>query len=410
MDCIPSGPVSSLSTILGHNPEVRIVRIVVRKGRHEVMVRVTEDNQNPLRRLVSNLPGVIYRCANDADRTMAFISDGAQEISGYPASDFLGNAKRAFTSLIHPDDLPELRQVVDRALSERRPFAVDYRIITASQEIRWVYDNGQGVLDAEGALLHLEGAIFDVSDRKLTEEALQTAKHEAELANRSKSEFLANMTHELRTPLNAIIGFADLMTKEAFGPLGDSNYREYANDIQAAGQHLLDLISAILDLSKIEARKAELKEEERAQTGNVKLDARFRDEPLPALRADMRMLKQILINLLTNAVKFTPPGGKVTIRWWANLDDGFVFEVADTGIGMTREDIPKALARFGQVDGELNRQYEGAGLGLPLTKSLVELHGGSLKLQSKVNVGTRVTIRFPAERMVPFEEAASVAS
>ncbi len=390
------------------------------------MVRVTEDNENALHRLVSNLPGVIYRCANDADRTMSFISEGVQEITGYPASDFVANAKRTFTSLIHPDDLPKVHQVVKLAGSARTPFAVEYRILTASRETRWVYEKGQGVLDAEGALRHLEGAILDVSDRKLTEEALQTAKHEAELANRSKSEFLSNMSHELRTPLNAIIGFADLMTKEAFGPLGNSNYREYVSDIQVAGQHLLDLIGGILDLSKIEAGKAELKEqnievgkiilsclalvEERAQTGNIRLDAQFTDEPLPALRADKRMLKQILINLLTNAVKFTPPGGKVTMRWWANPADGFAFEVADTGIGMTREDIPKALARFGQVDGNRNRQYEGAGLGLPLTKSLVELHGGSLELHSRVNVGTTVTIRFPAERMVPVEKAASLAS
>ncbi len=178
---------------------------------------------------------------------------------------------------------------------------------------------------------------------------------------------------------------------------------------------MLDLINDILDLSKIESGTDELDEdkieipeisrsalklvEQRAEQGGIKLELELPDQ-LPAPRADERKLKQILVNLLSNAVKFTDAGGEVTLRAWCRMDSGYVFQITDTGIGIAPEDIPKALSRFVQVDSDLNRQYQGTGLGLPLTKALVEQHGGSLDLQSEVGVGTTVTVRFPAERIV----------
>jgi len=253
-------------------------------------------------------------------------------------------------------------------------------------------------------------------------EDLAIARDQAELANRTKSEFLANMSHELRTPLNAILGFSELMGKATLGPLGNPKYEEYARDINDSGRHLLALIQDILDLSKIEAGKLELDEEdidvarairscmvlvkERARNGGVKLLTDLPDD-LPALHADERKLKQILVNLLSNAVKFTPTGGSVTVKAWFRPDSGFVIQVADTGVGIALEDIPKALTPFGQVDSRLDRKYEGTGLGLPLTKSLIEKHSGSLDLQSEVGAGTTVTVRFPPERMVPRPEVAA---
>jgi signal transduction histidine kinase len=246
-------------------------------------------------------------------------------------------------------------------------------------------------------------------------EELSFAKQHLVAANRAKSEFLANMSHELRTPLNAIIGFSEIIGIETFGPIGSVKYRDYARDIHESGHHLLDLINDILDLSKVESGLDELCEEytevpkviesvlklvrQRAENADLELELDL-SEDMPLLRADERKLKQILLNLLSNAIKFTNAGGTVTLKGWCRIESGYVFQVIDTGIGIALEDIPKALSQFGQVDSVLNRQHEGTGLGLPLTKSLVELHGGSLDLQSNVGVGTTVTVRFPAERVI----------
>jgi signal transduction histidine kinase len=244
---------------------------------------------------------------------------------------------------------------------------------------------------------------------------LQDANEQASAANRAKSDFLAAMSHELRTPLNAIIGFSEVIRNETFGPVGSAKYRGYAEDINASGQHLLDLINDILDLSKVESGSDELHDEDvdvskavhavlslvkqRAERGGVALELDLPDDP-PLVRADERKLKQILLNLVTNAVKFSDRGGTVTLKVRAGPDDGYLFEVVDRGIGMAPQDIPKALAQFGQVFGDPDREREGTGLGLPLTKALVDMHQGSLDLKSVPGVGTTASVRFPAERIV----------
>ena len=287
-----------------------------------------------------------------------------------------------------------------------------------------VYSDVTKVKNAEQELLSAN-QFLDNQSRELEEmtQHLIQARDQAEFANRAKSEFLANMSHELRTPLNAIIGFSDMIRRQMLGPVGNPKYLEYVNDINASGVHLLELINDILDLSKIETGKTELYEEnidvsrvlmscltlvkERAEEAGVLIESDAASN-LPALYVDERKFKQILINLLSNAIKFTPAGGKVTIRTWFHSDDGYVFQFADTGIGIALADIPKALTPFQQIDSALNRKYEGSGLGLPLSKTLAELHGGSLGLQSEVGVGTTVTVRFPAERVV--SETASVST
>jgi signal transduction histidine kinase len=247
------------------------------------------------------------------------------------------------------------------------------------------------------------------------DESLRTARQQAQAADRMKSEFLANMSHELRTPLNAIIGFSEVIRDDICGADRTTKYRDYASDIHDSGRHLLDLINEILDLSKVESGDAEIQDEvvgtrelvdsaitlvkESGEIDSVELEIDLPDDA-PALRADKRKLKQILVNLLANAIKFTPAGGKVTLRTWSSAESGYVFQITDTGIGIAPESIPKALSRFGQVDADLNRRYQGTGLGLPLTKALIEMHGGTLDLQSRVGIGTTVTVRFPAERIV----------
>jgi signal transduction histidine kinase len=258
-------------------------------------------------------------------------------------------------------------------------------------------------------------------DNASEREALQLAKLGAETANRSKSEFLANMSHELRTPLNAIIGFSDVMKAGMFGPLSQ-RYRDYASDIFNSGTHLLKLINDILDLSKLEAKQAELFEEEldlsqlvsacmhlmepQAKGAKVQLSSTAASN-IPLVRADDRRMRQILINLLSNAVKFTPEGGSVSVSV-AISHDGVKVCVRDTGIGMTAEQIPLALEPFRQIDSSISRKFEGTGLGLPLTKHLVELHGGTMIVESKPNVGTTITCVLPSERIVPAMAPAKV--
>jgi len=281
------------------------------------------------------------------------------------------------------------------------------------------FELAKQVVDLESEIVdrtHAEAALQE-SEKVLQAQAeeLRISRDEARTADRTKSEFLASMSHELRTPLSAINGFSELISTEAFGPIGNVKYRDYANDINESGRHLLSLINEILDLSKIEAGKSDLHEEtieipavatvamklvgQRAELAGLTLELDFPSH-LPALFADERKLKQIFVNLLANAVKFTDSGGVVTLRARCNTDSGHVFQIVDTGIGMVPEDVAKALSKFGQVDGDLDRQHEGTGLGLPLAKALVELHGGALEIQSEKGVGTTVTLYFPVERIV----------
>jgi signal transduction histidine kinase len=258
---------------------------------------------------------------------------------------------------------------------------------------------------------------IDITDRKQFELQLRIAKEQAELANRAKTNFLATMSHELRTPLNAIIGFSEIIEDQLLGPIGTEKYLDYVRDIHMSGAHLLEVINDILDLSKVESGKFELLEKgidlSRVVASTIRL---MRDkatradlsivtaipDPSPVIMADERALKQILLNLLSNSIKFTRPGGTITIGTELTPTEDFLITVEDTGIGMSATEIPKALAPFGQLDSSLTRKYAGTGLGLPLVKSLVELHGGTLDLTSTIGVGTRATVCLPAHRVLQF--------
>jgi signal transduction histidine kinase len=259
----------------------------------------------------------------------------------------------------------------------------------------------------------LSRALRIFRDNAIQTQQLYLEKVGAEAANRTKSEFLASMSHELRTPLNAIIGFSEVIQKAIIGPLSE-RYRAYGTDIFNSGTHLLGLINEILDLSKLEAGQFELHEEDIDLTDAVEASMRLvgpqaekskiqlskaLDENFVLIRADDRRMRQVLINLLSNAVKFTPEGGTVRVLSF-RTNAGLAIAVSDTGIGMASEEIPKALEEFGQIDSKISRQYAGTGLGLPLAKHLMELHGGTLTIKSEVNIGTTVTIVLPRERML----------
>ncbi|CUW40372.1 Signal transduction histidine kinase [Magnetospirillum sp. XM-1] len=249
----------------------------------------------------------------------------------------------------------------------------------------------------------------EIAEHIRAERELVAAKEQADLANRAKTEFLANVSHELRTPLNAVIGFSEVMASEMFGPLGSARYSGYVNDILASGRHLLAVINDILDIAKIEAGQMEFDMsmvepaevvaaavrivESRADAGGLFLGTHVGDD-VPAMWADRRRLLQILVNLLSNAVKFTPEGGSVEVTVEV-MGDEVGFTVADTGIGMSDDEVVVAMLPFRQVDGSLSRRYDGTGLGLPLVRAFVELHGGHMDIASRKGAGTKVTVRLP---------------
>ncbi len=391
------------------------------------LARFPDEDPSPVLRVE---PGGTVRYANRAARGVAelFAGDGPDRLAG----GLLKEVAHAFeagrpheTDFVAGDCTLSLRfspvasepylnlYARDITLRKKAEAALRKANQTLEQRVK------KRAAEYEAANLVLQA---EITERKRAERALarssedlKTARDEADAANRAKSEFLASMSHELRTPLNAVIGFSEIIKDETFGPVGSAKYRDYGKDIHESGQHLLYLINDILDLSKVESGTEELHEANidvpeivrcvrrlvahRAEQGSVRLEIELPDQPA-ALRADEHKLKQILVNLLSNAVKFTNADGNVTLRAWCRKDCGYVFQITDDGIGMAPGEIPKALARFGQVDSALSRRHEGTGLGLPLTKALVELHGGSLDLQSEVGVGTTATVRFPAARIV----------
>lgn len=287
------------------------------------------------------------------------------------------------------------------------------------------YWNAHRILIAAGALLAMViilaiawryQSVLRLNRRLLaSQENLRQAVTEAEAANKAKSRFLAAMSHELRTPLNGIIGFADMMKEEVFGPLGTQKYRDYANDILTSGQNLLEIINDLLDIAKLERGMLDFTEgsvdfdeiarasvrllESRAKALGITLSGHI--EPgFPRIRGDQLRIKQVFLNLLSNGLKFSHRGDKVTLSGRIDDDGSILILVEDTGIGIAAADIPKALEPFGQVENVMTRTHDGLGLGLHLSRLMLEMHGGSLTLESELGRGTAAVVRFPASRIV----------
>jgi two-component system cell cycle sensor histidine kinase PleC len=348
------------------------------------------------------------------DGRLIEVNDAFLKLYGRARSEVIGHNAEELDLWDDSRGLQRLLRILDRRGAVRNlGFSVQSdgmaRYLSLSAEL----------LEVEGQKLLLMSA-RDITERRRQDEEVRRSKEAAEFANRSKSDFLANMSHELRTPLSAIMGFSEMIRDQMLGPIGTQKYVEYAEDIHRSSEHLKQIINDLLDLSKIEAGKMELRETAvslpalisdcvrlvrgRAATARVRLRVEARDS-LPELRGDQRLLKQILLNLLSNAVTFTPQRGTVTIGARTGETDGVELFVSDTGVGMTAAEIDVALTRFGQVDGMLAHQHQGTGLGLPLARSLAELHGGRLAIRSVPGEGTTVTVTLPSDRVLGIRKA-----
>lgn len=336
-----------------------------------------------------------------------------ERLFGLSSERFSGSWESFLDHVENGEDRTTLNQAFERALASDAPCQAVFRKCLGDGEARWFKFQGKAFrLDTSGER-RIIGVVQDITTRKREEMELFRAKEEAEFASRSKSEFLANVSHELRTPLNCIIGLSEMIQLHTFGALNNAKYEEYINDIHDSGLHLLNLISDILDVSKIEAgiismaaERVELEAvfasclrmiQERALKAGVLVEARVSPE-CPTVWGDVRHIKQIVLNLLSNAVKFTPRGGRVTVASARDEAGRGVVAVNDTGIGISKEDIPKILAPFGRLRND--GSTDGLGLGLSLVTKLTELHDGEVAIDSEPGQGTTVRILFPADRVV----------
>jgi PAS domain S-box len=342
----------------------------------------------------------------EPDGTVDFVSPALEKVMGRSKKDV---AYSNFLDLVHPDDIDEAYAInavplPGRTLTQTfRARHIDGHYVWLETTIRGVYE------PVTGQLRNILSISRDVSERIEHELSVKAAQERAENASKAKSRFLANMSHELRTPLNAVIGFTDMMRQRTFGPLGNEKYEEYATLIYDSGQLLLDLISDMLDMAKIEAGKLELNLEtvdftgtiedsvrmlrDRAEQAGLELSVSIPQEPL-FVTADRRAVKQIMLNLLSNAIKFTPAGGSVGVSLYQR--GGFTtIAISDTGIGIPTEYLDRLGMPFEHVDSDPMIAKNGAGLGLALVRALTEKHGGTLTIQSEEGVGTDVRVDFP---------------
>ncbi|HWD57319.1 MAG TPA: ATP-binding protein [Stellaceae bacterium] len=379
------------------------LRQLAERLQREVAVRESTEDDLRLTQLAMDRSSEAI-CLLDRSGRYLNVNDATCRQTGYSREDLLGMTVFDIAVQTEREAWPErweqYRQIGSRSFEGQRVTKDGHTIpvdITAS-------------FIQFGAEEYLFTVARDASVRRHIESELRAARDLAESANQAKSQFLANMSHELRTPLNAIIGFSEVISSALFGPV-DTRYRDYAQDIHGSGHHLLRIINDLLDLSKVEAGRLELRDSpvainaifetcrrmvnDRAAAGGITLD--FRPTEIE-VSADELRLEQVLLNLVSNAVKFTPSGGTVSVSATLALSGQAVISVADTGIGMAADDVPRALQPFGQIDNSLARPHGGTGLGLPLAQRLVELHGGTMTIDSELGRGTTVVVVLPSER------------
>jgi len=393
------------------NKDLRVVGTITDVEERRRAERALSEAEKKYRAIVENAAAGIYQ-----------VTPEGQFLSGNPAMakiwgfehpeeilrDVINVNRQLYVNPTEREDV--LRQIIET----KSPMYAEFEIRKKDESVIWAAENIRPVYDDEGNLIYFEGSIEDIDQRKKAEIALKEAKIESDLANRSKSEFLTNMSHELRTPLNSIIGFSDIIKSQAFGEIAQSEYVEYAQNINESGNGLLKIINEILDVSRIDAGERALNETHinvselvsstlmllnaKFETANMEIHNRVINPEL-AIIGEAQAIKQIMINLLSNAMKFNKDNGVITLDSEVDVKGRFRLSITDTGVGLTEDEIKKALSPFGQINSELSRDQSGTGLGLTLVKSLMRLHGGKLDLVSQKGVGTTATLVFPESRV-----------
>ncbi|WP_370298814.1 PAS domain-containing protein, partial [Pontibacterium sp.] len=405
------------------------------QAQRDKTTRELAESQRRLATLIANLPGVVYRGVDIPQWSVEFVSGGCEEQTGYTPEELVSGEVIDYSDLIHPEDRDRVQEEIRQALSEQRPYRVEYRIHTRTGEEKWMWEQGCGVFGPDGVLQAQEGFVTDISEQKQAQaqtqalqeelltinarlekqfeartaelkashEELRKAKGVAEQASKAKSEFLANMSHEIRTPMNGVIGMSELLGNT----LLSTQQREYLSLIQQSADTLLRLLNDILDFSKIEAGKLELEAIDfklrdtlgdtlqalavRASEKGLELVGHIPPEVSDALIGDPGRLRQIIVNLVGNAIKFTEQGEiLVEVRQQAVTAEevSLLFSVSDTGIGIPPEQQQHIFDSFSQVDSSISRRFGGTGLGLAISSQLVDMMGGEMSLDSTAGVGT----------------------
>ncbi|QYK08435.1 MHYT domain-containing protein [Shewanella mangrovisoli] len=372
------------------------------------MEQELKNNEAKFRSLITNIPGIAYRCKSTEGWPMVFISDAVQNITGYPAEDFeLPHPKRFFSDLYHPDDIETVY-----AQAQPPTFSMEYRIIRADGGVRWLFEHGNYILDETSKEVWIDGFLMDITERKEMEQDLVTAKNNAEQAAAARAAFLANMSHEIRTPMNAIIGFSDILLESVL----DLEQQKQLSTINRSAKSLLHLLNDVLDSAKLDKGKLELENRVFCLTDEIdtvistlwlqakKQRLSLEVDVAPTMAANFigspERIRQVLINLIGNAVKFTCEG-TVTVRVFpqdTTQDTTKVtFEIIDTGIGMSPEQLNRVFEAFAQADASMSRKYGGTGLGTTISKQLVELMGGELTAESTLGQGSTFRFTIPLQ-------------
>ncbi len=392
--------------------QLRVVGTITDVEERRRTERALTEAEKKYRTIVENAAGGIYQVTPEGH--FLSVNPAYARILGYDSPDHvMKHVRNAHEQLYR---MPRERARFIRELEQKGMVqGFEAEMLTRQGNYIWVNENARAVRDDEGHILYYEGSLENISQRKEAEMKMTDAMLQSDLASRAKSEFLANMSHELCTPLNAIIGFSEIISNEVYGKIEQRQYWEYAKDIHESGKQLLRIINDILDVSRIDAGERQLNEstidmerlvqscldfvgikvaEAQLSVNNVTLNH------VPNLIGEELAVKQCLLNILSNAMKFTQAGGSITISDEVDSDGRLRLSVTDTGVGLDDDEIEKALSPFGQVETALSRATSGAGLGLTLVTSLMRLHGGHLELVSQKGIGTTATLVFPRKRVV----------